>query len=58
LARSTQRSPNLPAVSTSTLSPGEVRFETEASIAPVPEQESSSTSFWVPTKTFSWASTF
>jgi len=28
-----------------TLSPGEVRFETEASITPVPEQASTSTSF-------------
>jgi hypothetical protein len=58
LASSTHRSPNLPAVSTRTWSPGEVRFETEASIAPVPELDSSSTSFFVPTKTFNCARTF
>ena len=38
-------------------SPGEVRFDTEASIAPVPELASSRTSFLVPTKTLSWART-
>jgi len=37
---------------------GEVRLETEASMAPVPEQERRRTSFLVPTKTLSWASTF
>src|SRR5713226_3148329 len=56
LARSRQRSPNLPAVSTKTLSPGEVRFETEPSITPVPEEASISASFRVPMKSFMSAS--
>src|SRR6266478_1259770 len=57
LARSRQRSPNLPAVSTRTLSPGEVRFETEPSITPVPEEASTRTSFRVPINSFMSAST-
>ncbi len=57
LASADQRSPNLPADSTSTRSPGEVRFETEASIAPVPELDSRTTSFLVPTKSFNCART-
>src|SRR5713226_6914607 len=57
LARSRQRSPNLPAVSTSTLSPGEVRFETEPSITPVPEEVSTRTSLFVPINSFTSAST-
>ena len=57
-ARLTQRSPNLPAVRTSTRSPGEVRFETDASIAPVPEEASRMTSFLVPTNVFRSRSTF
>src|SRR5260370_41807011 len=48
LASEVQRSPNLPAVSASTRSPGEVRFETEASMKPVPDADSTSTSFFVP----------
>ncbi len=53
LTREAQRSPNLPAVSTSTRSPGDVRLETEASMAPVPEAERMMTSFLVPTKSLS-----
>ena len=57
LASEIQRSPNLPAVRIRTLSPGEVRFEMEASIKPVPEEVSTSTSFFVPMNSFSSAST-
>ena len=44
-ARLVQRSPNLPAVSTRTSSPGLVRLLTVASIAPVPDDASTTTSF-------------
>src|SRR4029077_14131964 len=57
LTRSLQRSPNLPAVSTKTLSPGEVRFETDPSITPVPEEDSTKTSLLVPMNSFISAST-
>ena len=42
------RSPNLPPLITKTLSPGENRFATAASIAPVPEEASIRTSPFVP----------
>ena len=38
-------------------SPGEVRFETDASITPVPEHASTNTSFLVPMNSFMSAST-
>jgi hypothetical protein len=57
LVRELQRSPNLPAVRTRTRSPGEVRLETEASMAPVPPEERMMTSFLVPTKSLSWLRT-
>ena len=53
----TQRSPNFPAFKTSTGSPGEVRFETEASMKPVPEEVRTSTSFFVPMNSLRSAST-
>ena len=37
----TQRSPNLPAAQMIALSPAEKRFETAASIAPVPDEANS-----------------
>ena len=48
LAMFNQRSPNLPPLITRTLSPGENRFATAASIAPVPEEASIKTSPFVP----------
>src|SRR5580692_2257063 len=57
LTSETQRSPNLPAVRTRTRSPGDVRLETEASMAPVPPLERMMTSFLVPTNSFSCAKT-
>src|SRR6185312_17144916 len=42
----------LPAVKTRTLSPGEVRFDTEPSITPVPDEARTRTSFLVPIKSF------
>jgi hypothetical protein len=43
-ARSSQRSPNFPARTTATLSPAESVLTTAASIAPVPEHASGTTS--------------
>jgi len=45
---SAQRSPNFPAEHTMTLLPRENRFETDPSMAPVPEAANSKTSFEVP----------
>jgi hypothetical protein len=57
LTISTQRSPNFPAVQTITRSPGEKQLDTEASMAPVPDATSTSTSWVVPSTSFRSAST-
>jgi hypothetical protein len=54
---SSQRSPNLPAVTTATVSPGDSVFTTAASIAPVPEHASGITSCEVCTSRLSPART-
>ena len=55
--RSSQRSPNLPALTTTTVSPGESVLTTAASMAPVPEHASGMTSWEVCTRRLSPAST-
>src|SRR6185437_1036591 len=52
-----QRSPNLPALNTSTRSPGDVMFATDASMMPLPEQAIRITSFLVPMNVRSCSST-
>ena len=52
-----QRSPNEPAETASTRSPGEQRLTMADSNAPVPEQVKRSTSFWVRWTSWSRAST-
>ena len=47
-----QRSPNLPPLTTMTLSCGENRLATAASMAPVPEEARMITSFFVPNRVF------